>query len=267
MKKAIAIASMLCMFFVGCGQINENFNISGNVVSEMQIDNKEHTITNTILSQIQIVDVVSETYAEDLSIDVSEKYLSRFENIYENVSPSNEIIMREPLYSIKMFDTEGNVTDVWIVDSYRTIETSNGNHISRDGEIDSLLNEIEKEYSIGYNLLERHPGSKYFSALTKTDKAYFKKFNTLYFEDTIEYGISSEILDRLKENWSNIVVSEESISDYSIMYTICFFNSDGNDLQIWHIDSNNKIYTSYGYELQGEFIANWISEVMTEALT
>lgn len=265
MRRFFIITMALCVLLTGCGQ---DYNEKNDVISEaetMQESTEYKKAAISDVSKLKIIDATSGNYAEDLHIDISNDYILRFQSVYDNVTATDEISMREPLYSIELINTDGSIADVWTIDEYRTIKTKDGMLILREGEVDKLLTDIEEEYSLGYNLLARQPGGGYFSVLTKVNNAEFRKFSRINMDTPVEYSLSVELIDGLKQNWQDIDVSSIPVSDYKILYTINFYNSDGNGLQTWHIAENNRIYTSYGYELSGDFIVKWVDKVISEA--
>ena len=208
---------------------------------------------------------VENMYYTDVDIDVSDEYLSKIKKIYHNLSFSTDLKFRFPLYSIYLFDNDNKLIDKWDVDTYRTIITLDGTMISREGEVDEFLTALEEEYGVGYNLLEQIPGANYYSLLSNLSNGFLRKQVKDNFDDSIDYEIPEEDLRQLMENWEGIEVSQEK-SDYILVYTINLFNSDGNGLYTFHVDSNNNIYTSTGYQLQGDFILEWIERVLKKGL-
>ena len=266
MRRVFIITTVLCVLLTGCGQ---DYNENNDVISEaeiMQESTEYEKTTISDVSKLQIVDTTSGIYAEDLHVDISDDYILRFQSVYENVTATDELSMREPLYSIELINADGSTADVWTIDEYRTIKTKDGMMLVREGEVDRLLTDIEEAYSLGYDLLARQPGDGYFSVLTKVNTAEFKKFNQINMDIPVEYSLSAKLVDSLKQNWQDIDISSVPVSDYKVIYTLNFYNSDGNSLQTWHIDENNRMYTSYGYELSGDFIVRWLDTVMSEAL-
>ncbi len=262
MKKIAIIAIIMTnVLLMGCTKVTTNSEVK----MMQEIDN-DYRNTMADIKKMQIVDSDNDIYADRICIDVADKYISEFQTVCKEVTFSDNLVMREPLYSIQLINSDGNIADIWIVDEYRTIKNGSGAFIFRDGEIDELLNEMEKEYSIGYNLLQRQPGNQYFSVLMKTKKAEFRKLDQTNMDVPIEYSLPQEMINNLKNSWEKIYISSTPVNDYRIVYTLCFFNSDGNGLRTLHIDDNNKIYTNHGYELTGDFITRWVNTVMSEAL-
>lgn len=266
MKKKIIIATCSIILLTGCGDAKVRDN---SIIDEVTIMHENEGVLDKqmdTVKKLQVVDTYDDIYAEQLDINISEDYIAKLQMAYEKAEKSDNLILREPLYSIQFITSDGSIADTWIIDDYRTIKTSNGILILRDGNLDEVLSEMEKEYSIGYSLLERQPGEQYLSSITRTDRVEFRKLNQLSLDTPIEYSLSKDKIDDIKANWKKIIISNAASKDYKVIYTLCFLNADGNELQTLHIDDKNKMYTSYGYELTGDYIMKWVNSVMEEAL-
>ncbi|MCR4645642.1 MAG: hypothetical protein K5695_09580 [Oscillospiraceae bacterium] len=211
-------------------------------------------------------DTVAGSYAEPLSVEISEMYLEKVKSAYESTPNQGNLVMREALYSICILDQNRELIDRWDVDDYRTIRTMDGSCLWREGQIDELLTDIEKQYSLGYVLQKRVPGEQYFSVLTEADHASAAKSNQNNLEDPIQLDISADMLEELKANWQQIEAASTRTEDVRSAYTIVISNADGNAVQNWMIDAENRIYSCHGYELKGDFVRGWVDRVMQEML-
>ena len=277
MKKIVYLIALtiVTMVFSSCSQQNddESMSVDGLIISEITQQDilGETTMEHDYKIDIQnirsakIGNSVENMYYTDVDIDVSDEYLSKIKKIYQNLSFSTDLKFRFPLYSIYLFDNDNKLIDKWDVDTYRKIITLDETMISREGEVDEFLTALEEEYGVGYNLLEQIPGDSYYSLLNNLSNGFLRKQVKDNFDDSIDYEIPEEDLRQLMENWEGIEISQEK-SDYILVYTINLFNSDGNGLYTFHVDSNNNIYTSTGYQLQGDFILEWIERVLKKGL-
>ncbi len=224
------------------------------------------------IAKIQISDSISGAYQQEILIDVDDSLVDEFIIVNESVFADDNSVSRTPMYDLKLYDETGNLLSVWTVDVFKTITTSDGLKINRkDNEkLDAFLSKIEDQYSLQQqDLFNRVPGENYYIMLENASSVYFNSQERSQFDGDnkkIRYALSTDAINELKDNWRSIDISVFKSEDYSLKYTINVYDANGISICAIHIDNQNRIYTSYGYELTGHFISEWLESIMKEAL-
>lgn len=220
--------------------------------------------------KIQIADSISGAYNQDMLIDVDNSLIEQFISATEGVLLENNCVVRTPMYDLKLYDETGDLISVWTVDVFKAIVTSEGLRMNRKNNenLDAILSEIESRYNLGQNLLQRTPGNNYYSMLKNASSVYFNSQERSQFDGDskkIRCAVSVDTVNELKNNWKKIKISPLKSESYSLKYTINIYDVNGISIYTIHIDAQNKIYSSYGYELSGNFIVKWVDTVISEA--
>jgi len=227
----------------------------------------ENMILNDMdIKKISVVDFEFGMYKDSLGITIDNRYITRFRDLSINLCDDESLIVREPLYVIVFMDSNEAELDRWIIDQGLSVQDNIGRKYYRDGLLDDLLFEIESEYGLSKHLLERVPGNDYFGNLDRAKQACFSKYVESNYDDPIDYYLTTNELSDFIDNRNNISIDDKINPDYKISYMINFYNSDGNFLLTLHVSSENRIYTSFGYELSGVFIDKWIDNIKKSAL-
>jgi len=268
-----ALAFFLTLALAGvttsCSNSIENIEVSNDQVYESSNGSIIENMKNYDIKKIEIRDPHSGVYETDLSFQIDDKYIQRFSDIVTTIKTDSELPMRTALYSIAFFDDNNKIIDLWTIDVYRTIMSENNDKFlrERDSELDLLLSDLEKNYELGYQLLERIPGKLYFENIVKSDKVYICSQDDTHFDDdqSINFELSNELVNKIIDNWQAINIASSQNKNYNIQYTVNMYDESGIAISALHISDSNKIYTSTGYELSGKFICDWIEEAKMEA--
>lgn len=225
------------------------------------------------IAKIQIADSISGAYQQEMLIDVDDSLVDEFIIVNESVFADDSNVSRTPMYDLKLYDETGNLLSVWTVDVFKTITTSDGLKINRKNneKLDIFLSKLENQYSLQQqDLFKRVPGENYYIMLENASSVYFNSQERSQFDGDnrkIRYALSTDAINALKDNWRSIDISVFKSEDYSLKYTINVYDTNGISICAIHIDNQNRIYTSYGYELTGNFISEWLEAIMKEALS
>ena len=223
------------------------------------------------IAKIQIADSISGAYKQDMLIDVDDSLIDQFIIANESILADESSVLRTPMYDLKLYDETGSLLSVWTVDVFKIITTSDGLKINRKNneKLDAFLSKIEAEYNLQQDLFKRVPGENYYSMLENASSVYFNSQERSQFDgdnNKIRYEVSTDAIYELKSNWRNIDISAFKSEGYSLKYTVNVYDANGISIYAIHIDNQNRIYTSYGYELTGDFISEWLESIMKEAL-
>ena len=265
MKRAIlSLMLVIGITLTGCGQMSEEAMQTNEVSSAQTASLPKKDLSAAVYLTAE--DTVPGTYAEPLSAEISAAYLDRLKSVAQSTPSQSGLVMRSPLYSLCIQDGDHQMIDKWDIDDYRTIRTSDGTALWREGELDTLLTEIEEQYSLGYALLDRVPGEQYLSVLTQADHASAAKSGQNNLEKQILLDIKADRLESLKTSWQQIGTGTVRVEDIRPAYTIVFYNADGNAVQNWLITADNEIYTAHGYALEGDLVHEWVDAIVKDML-
>jgi len=267
---------LLCFFTViiggflfACGQVADNYEESIGTTSEFSDGSNIELMNIAEIDRIEIREPSDGVYKSQLLLQVKGDYLTRFAEVMHNIKIDNELPMRTPLYSLYFYNGNNEIVDTWTIDVYRTIITKDSNKFLRENssDIDTLLSDIESDYGLGYDLLERVPGESYYSNIENADAIYIRSQDDSYFDDdvVIDYKVSNGLVDQMKCHWQEIITSSTQNKNYTIRYTINVSDRNGIALYAIHLADDDSLYTSTGYKLSGQFINEWIDAAKREA--
>ena len=257
-KKVIVFFYILFfMLFCGCTSIyKDNINTSMG---------KENVMNYNCVKEIRLIDAIENEYNNNLNIILDSDDTYQLVHIASDIKNNKNINMKKTWYAIEFVNSDKEIIDIWLVDIYRTIKVSNGYKIRRSGDIDIILSKIEEKYGITKKLLERKPGTNYFYDSDSINNGVFQKKVSTNFDNDYKCKLSLNTVNFFKDNKSLIQIEDQK-KEYDIEYVIILYNNDGNSIYSFHIDKENKIYTSSGYMLKGDFINKWTNMVLEEAL-
>lgn len=263
----LVLAFISLFFLISCSgcSLNENGGIK-QPDKQLEIEGNNMILNDMDIKKVSVVDFEFGMYKDSLDIIVEDRYVTEFKDLSLNLCDDASLVIREPLYVLVFKDMNDTELDRWIVDQGTSVQDKNGRKYYRDGMLDDFLFEIESKYGLSRHLLERKPGNNYFNNICRAEKACFSKQVESNYDDPIDYYLTTNELSDFIDNRNNISIDDKINPDYKISYMINFYNSDGNFLLTLHVSSENRIYTSFGYELSGVFIDKWIDNIKKSAL-
>ncbi len=216
------------------------------------------------VNAVQLRDPVFNMYEnnrlERLSTEAAEKLLHALETVQEKSTPFDGCMM----YALDLLDQNDQVLCSLIVDDNGNIDSSDGRHFVRQGEVSDVLSELEDAYQIKQNLYDRKPGKDYFTLLTDVSWGRLEEITENNFIDGIDLRLGKENILPIKEHLAQASFADER-TEHIVKKYILFLYSEGDGMYYeLYFDDNGRVYTAENYEILNSSLTDWLAEYIKE---
>lgn len=203
-------------------------------------------------SLIKIADIKSNMYSIPLNISLTETEMHDLIEAIGNAPRKDTSFTGYLYYAFELYDEEEKLIDRIIIDTQKTVGFESGTILQRTEEVNSVVKSIEKNHNITMDIWDRKPDVGYFSLFDLVDHGQLYEITENNFIDGLKRDLSKTDCVEIANEMVELSFSDEMLSEIDKKYVLEFYTINGASLYTLYIDSNEKIYTEQGYEINSE---------------
>ena len=260
----IMVACLFLCFASGCENEDKKTQPQPNNIEPTTISANLDYLNQ--VSYIRLCDSVDGRYVESIDQTLDEEDLDGLKAIAGDITCSERIgNISTEYYALKFFDANDHEVATWIVGTRYTIEDSTGQVLQREKALKPWIEGIEKKYGITYSVLERTPGSHYFSKLGQSAAVDVQEIveHPMIDNSGRSFSLSENEVQEMRDCEGKITLKEGEEDSYEYCMKIIIYSNAGGDLYRFWVTADGRVFvrTNMAYEVCGDEFIAWVRQI------
>lgn len=260
-KRFIPVFAAIILLLSSCKAANDpSLAATSENHSEVETMNLTEVISKT--ETVILRDPAKGMYQNDREIVLTNEERSSVLKALGQAQERTQPIFSYFLYSIELSDRDGKVLAVFPVDTKNSVETPDGELLSKEGELGRVLAEIEEKYQIRADLFKRMPGENYFCFMPEVSFGTFIEITENNFIQGLDIRLSRDDIAEMTAALADVKFAAERTESFDQKYQIDLYSEREGLFYCFYIDHEGRVYSVEQYEIFSSGLNEWLNTMI-----